>query len=346
MAEVFSDVVDDAVLRWSAEREIRYVGAVGLRSARGLLSETYRQIRREFLLSTPFLAQSAAPEILAGFWCAFRESLVAGPASRARREAIAEAVARVNQCPFCADVHSLMLDGALLGNHADKGSTRAMEEWALATRTPGSAIFKRPPFAENDAAQMIGTALVFHYLNRIVNVFLGDSPLPAPSKRLLRRIATSVFAKRIVKKKAEPGESLRLLPPVPIPSGLEWATGNPLVAGAFARFYAAVEKAGRETLPEEVRSLVESRLAAWNGEDPGLGGAWLDDAVSGLDAKPRTAARLVLLTALASYRVDAQAVAEFREHFPSDADLIAAVAWGSFAAMRRTEAWLWEGGTV
>jgi len=338
--EGIAELIEDAVHRWTAYRQIRHVRPVGLKGARGLLAGAYAQIRRDFLLAGPFLAQSQAPEILAGFWCAFRESLVAGPASRAQREAIAQGVAQINQCPYCIDVHSMMLDGAMLSTPPTGADTLACREWAIATRTPAAAILRRPPFPPGDAAQMIGTALVFHYLNRIVNVFLGDSPLPAPSKRLLRGAATSMLAKRIVSRKAAPGESLSLLPSAPVPSWLEWANENEFVAGAFARFHVAVETAARETLSGEVRSLVESRVGAWNGEDPGLDAAWLDDALAGLDTKYRAAGRLILLSALASYRVDDQVVAEFREHHPSDADLIVAVAWGSYAAMRRTASWL------
>ena len=39
---------------------------------------------------------------------------------------------------------------------------------------------------------MAGVALTFHYLNRMVNVFLDDSPLPsgvpAPARRALMRM--------------------------------------------------------------------------------------------------------------------------------------------------------------
>jgi AhpD family alkylhydroperoxidase len=286
------------------------------------------------------------PEILAGFWCAFRESLIAGPASRAAREAVAQGVAEINRCPYCKDVHSMMLDGAImldgatsaaLSQHPHIGSFHA---WARASRTPGADILSQPPFASPDAAQFIGTALVFHYLNRLVTVFLGKSPLPPPSQRLARNVTTKLLAKRIVSVNAAPGATSGLLPRQPIPPDLTWAQDNPHVAQAFAQFYAEVESAANTTISAETRSIVESQLAGWNGEDPGIGTVWIDDAVSQVPDSQKAATRLLLLTALAPYRVDERPIAEFRERCPSDAELVTAVAWAACAATRRTASWL------
>jgi len=49
---------------------------------------------------------------------------------------------------------------------------------------------------------------------------------------------------------------------------------------------------------------------------------------------------LILLTALASYRVGADAVASFRAQRPSDRELVEAVAWASYLAARRVSSWL------
>ncbi len=54
----------------------------------------------------------------------------------------------------------------------------------------------------------------------------------------------------------------------------------------------------------------------------------------------RAAARLTLLTALASYQVDSSIVEDFQLQYPDDAQLIAATAWASFTAARRVGLWL------
>ncbi|MEQ1949579.1 MAG: carboxymuconolactone decarboxylase family protein [Bryobacteraceae bacterium] len=333
-------LLEDAFHRWTSRRQIRYVRAVGLREADGLLRSTYDQIRRDFLLAPPWLLHSCLPELLAGFWCAFRESLIAAPANRAQREAIAEGVAETNRCPYCADVHSFMLDGAVLRTSQSRtdSTIAACREWALATRTPGAAILRQPPFSNTDAPQMIGTALVFHYLNRMVSVYLGDSPLP--SQRLARAAATATLGARIANIQANPGESLALLPHAPVPEWLNWANSNAAVAKAFARFAAAAEEAAGEYVPGDVRELLDKHVAAWSGEDPGLDSAWLNNAITSVSPASQPAAKLALLTACAAYRVDEQTVAAFRKRHPSDAELVALTAWASYAAMRRTASWL------
>jgi len=57
--------------------------------------------------------------------------------------------------------------------------------------------------------------------------------------------------------------------------------------------------------------------------------------VADLARRHRPAGRLALLTAMASYRVTASLVDEFRQLQPADAALIELTAWASMAAARR-----------
>lgn len=72
----------------------------------------------------------------------------------------------------------------------------------------------------------------------------------------------------------------------------------------------------------------------------GLSRRWVEDAVVKVREEHRTAARLALLTALASYQVDASVVEGFQAHYPHDAQVIAVTAWASFTAARRVGTWL------
>ena len=67
----------------------------------------------------------------------------------------------------------------------------------------------------------------------------------------------------------------------------------------------------------------------------GLSRAWVERAIADLSASDRPAARLAMLVALASFQIDTDVIQAFRAQHPSDADLIAATAWASFAAARR-----------
>ena len=142
-----------------------------------------------------------------------------------------------------------------------------------------------------------------------------------------------------------PGASLALLEPADLPVDLPWARGNPSVAGAFARYAAAVDAAVQDALHESVQERVLERLEAWDGTDPGLGGLGpkeLDTALAGVPPEERAAGRFALLTALASYRVDGAVVAAYRARYPTDAQLLGAAAWVSYVSARSVGQWLWE----
>ena len=125
-----------------------------------------------------------------------------------------------------------------------------------------------------------------------------------------------------------------------LPADLAWAKGSPNITGAFARFSAAIDRAGRAVVPEDVRDCVNKHVQAWDGNDPGLGRLWVEEAIDGLDEKSKDIGRLVLLTALAPYQVDEGMVKAFTAHIIGDARLLGALAWGSFTAARKIGTWL------
>ena len=86
--------------------------------------------------------------------------------------------------------------------------------------------------------------------------------------------------------------------------------------------------------------LVREHIIDWNGEPPSLSRGWVEKALAGLDDADQPAARLTLLTALASYQVDESTIDTFRAQQPGDDKLIAATAWASFTAARRVGTWL------
>ena len=110
--------------------------------------------------------------------------------------------------------------------------------------------------------------------------------------------------------------------------------------GCSTGWAAVFETAGRDALPDDTRVLVRERIAAWNGEDPGLSRGWVQEAIARLDETAKPVARLALLTALAPYQVDAGVIEAFRAQQPKDDRLIAAAAWASFTAARRIGTWL------
>ncbi|MCK4782230.1 MAG: hypothetical protein KAV87_00665, partial [Desulfobacteraceae bacterium] len=192
------------------------------------------------------------------------------------------------------------------------------------------------------APEIIGTAVFFHYVNRMANVLLSETPLPSNHpwlKGVFKRMAGWFFSRAIHRSKPL-GTSLELLPETELPVDLAWAKTSPNIAGAFARFEAVIDKAGRDFIPEKVRECVEKHVQAWDGKDPGLGRHWVEDALNGFDEKSKDVGRLVLLTALAPYQVNDSVVHAFVTHINEDSKFLGVLAWGSFTAARRIGTWL------
>jgi AhpD family alkylhydroperoxidase len=331
------------------QKSIRYVTPTAYAAAQGLTATAYQQMQTDFMPVPLLTVHSPVPEIMAGVWSILRESLLAGQVKRNHKEAIAATVSKTNECPFCVDAHTLMLhanddhgvaDAILRGDYdsiRDRQS-RALVQWALDNRTANSTT--PTPFSHEEAPEIVGTAVTFHYINRMVNVFLGDSLLPIPSalKGVTGRLLGAV-GKQFVRR-VEAGTSLALITSAPLPDDLAWAAANPIVAKAFAGMAAIIEQHGSDALPQSVRELVGEHVCAWSGEVMPMSRQWVEDAIAVLPADERAAGRLALLIALASYQVDANVITAFRAQQPSDAELIAATAWASFTAARRAGMWL------
>ena len=312
-------------------RDVKYVDVVRPRRARGLVKAVYRQVERDFgMLAPPMALHSASPEALAAAWLVLRESLVAaGSASRADKEVVAAAVSAANECPYCVEVHGMALGS--LGDPAaaaaieagDVGGipdrdTRALAAWA---RGEGGLPADIPA---GTAAEFAGVAVAFHYLNRVVSVFLGASPLPENVPPQARAKAKAVLG--FLLKPGDPppaGRALELLPAA--------AGGGPgdTLSDAFARAAAAVEAAGERSVPTRVRDLVRREVKAWDGKPPGLSRAWVEPVLAELPAEERAAGRVALLTAKAAYQVGADDVAAVHA---TDRGLVELVSWAAFTA--------------
>nr|WP_311132382.1 carboxymuconolactone decarboxylase family protein [Nonomuraea gerenzanensis]SBO95865.1 alkylhydroperoxidase like protein, AhpD family [Nonomuraea gerenzanensis] len=200
--------------------QVRHVSPVPPRAARGLVGRVYGQLVRDFgMAAPPVLLHSPAPEVLAAGWMMLRESLLSGGvAARVVKEVVATEVSAANACPYCVDVHRATLLG--LRGHDDP---RYAPVAAWARSTGGGRAATEPPPALD--AELVAVAVTFHYLNRMVAVFLGDSPLPPEVPRRARGPALRVFGRLMrpaARRTIPPGESLPLLPAADLPPDLAW----------------------------------------------------------------------------------------------------------------------------
>lgn len=330
--------VRSAVLDRMMASSVRHVKAVRTPPP-GLAADVYAAMRSESGLLPPFICLASNPEVLAAVWVAGREAWLAGPVRRIDREVVAAGVSRANECPFCVEAHTMTQRVARADPERDP-RLGAIDAWAASTLRPDA--LPDPPFGPDEAPWMIGTAVAFHTINRIVNVLLSESGVPAPMRvfgKVADRVGDALVGKPMLELNPEPGGALDLLPPAAHPADLHWASADPVVTEAFARADAALDRAS-SALPADVRALVAERVSEWRGQAPGLSRSWAEEAAAALDPPDRPAAVLGLLVALASYQVDDGVVAAYRDVEPSDGALVAAVAWPAWQAARRVGAWL------
>ena len=316
----------------------RYTEPVAVKRAAGQVQAVYNQIAADFgLIPEPFTLHSPTPDVLAGVWSILRETLVCGSRARGEKEAIATAISESNSCPWCADAHTAMLHATGYHSSSDPG-VQALIRWAAQSGRVGG---QHPPFSPADAPELGGTALTFHFLTRMVTVFLVERLLPENGlvRGALQRVGGLLFAKRAATL-LPPGESLALLPTGNLPEQLAWLAENPTVAGAFGRLHSAIEEAAAPFLSDEARHTIEAHLDLWSGENQPLSRSWVQPVLAHLPADDWAMAQVALLTALAPHQICEPVVADFRAVHPGDAALIAVAAWGAFAATRRIGAWV------
>ncbi|MFF8940338.1 carboxymuconolactone decarboxylase family protein [Streptomyces paradoxus] len=318
------------VLRKSL-RQIRHVRAVDPPAAEGLVAAVYTRAEQDFgVVAPPLALHSPAPVPLAATWLLLRETLLADQlVDRSVKEAVATAVSRANACPYCVEVHEAKLDTL---PPVVNGVPAAVAEWAQGTVRPRGPKTPLPvSFSPAEAAEVYGVAFTFHYLNRMVSVFLDESPVPERTPRLLRGTIMRAVARVMAPDSPgplKPGASLGLLPAAEPPDGLEWAEPSPVVAGAVSRAIAAVADEAH-WVPAGVRQRLEACLETWDRQPVGPSRTWLEEAVGKLPAAELPAARLALLTAFAPYQVLAEDVSSFRRYHSSDKELIALTSWAA-----------------
>jgi AhpD family alkylhydroperoxidase len=330
--------IERFVFRNITPMSIRYLPSPDIARAEGLSASVYRQLEREFQTVPPVTMHHLDPDLMSGVWSACRETLVAGP-DRALKEMVAVAVSESNRCPYCVQVHTSMLDG--FGRAAK--DVRDVVAWAAATGDPARLAELVPPFSRESAPAIMGTAVLFHYINRMVNLFLDDTMMPIIGKvPLLREPAlsffTTVVSGRIVSLDVAPGDFLTPEPDMPLPDAFSWAAADLHVSGGLRRF-AFSAAAASSALDAVTRELVAETVAAWSGIPPGPGKGWLDRAVAALPDVFRPQARIALLAALASWAVDDGEIAAFRRAGGDDRALLDTAAWGAYLAAERIAGW-------
>jgi len=184
---VILHAIENQLFRKVAPFTIRHIQRPDLDTDDPLVRKVLEQVSHEFQVAPPLTLHQPAPLLMAGVWGLMRETFVVHSEGRVIREAVAAAVSQLNECPYCVDVHASMHASAggddILANELATGTSASAlaYQWASATLTPDADVIRNPPIPSDDIPQVFGTAICFHFINRMVNIFLDDAPMPMPA---------------------------------------------------------------------------------------------------------------------------------------------------------------------
>ena len=326
---------------------VRYLVPIKPSKANGLVAEVYSQIKEDFgRIVEPFTLHSPIPKLLAGVWMVSRESELVGNVGRETKEAIAAAVSKINQCQYCVDAHTIMIRATGKKKIAQLISqeqyerinpikTRKIVKWALATLSSTSSELSSPPFDAKEAPEIIGTAVFYHYINPLVGIFLGSSPIPIPFfKNQMKQVASHLFRKAVSRSK-NPGTSLTLLPTTKLPKDLSWTKESPNVSGAYSRLAGIINDLEETIIPKQTQQTVIQYVENWSENTKKLGTEWLEEATIEMKNEIKVATTLALLTIFSPYRITKEIIDHFRKYFPLQQQLLGVTAWASFTRARK-----------
>lgn len=332
--------------------QLQYIVPVKPSEAKGLVAQVYSQIKQDFgRIVEPFTLHSPIPQLLAGVWMASRESELVGNVPRETKEAIAACISQLNHCPYCVDAHTIMLTAKGDKKTAQQitkeqyqniknPKTRKIAEWALATLSPGSKIINNPPFKAKEASEIIGTAVFYHYINPLVTIYLGKTPLPLPIlKTPMKRIASRLF-KKVVNRQKTSGTSLFLLPERNLPKDLTWAKNSPHIAGAYARFAAVIKDLEKTYVPTMTRKTITQYIDEWNPRAQQNEIQLIGETTVKMDALTKNATMLAFLTINHPHRIDKKIINSFQKYCSQKNQLLAITTWASFIKATRIGSWL------
>jgi alkylhydroperoxidase family enzyme len=252
--------------------QINHIKYIQKSKAGGKLKQLYKCIEINFgKLAEPFVLHSLNEELTVGVWAILFETvLVEGKVKRSLKEAIATSVSEINECSYCVDAHSIMIFGTEKGlqkniSNLKNGKTepRSEEEktilWALKNLDFDSPIILNPPFNKEEAPEIIGTAVLFHYINRMVTLFAGDTPLPTTKMRgLVLNIASAFIFAKAIRKEKRAGESLAFIDEDLNQEVFDWADASPNINKAFQYLKQQSENNIDQILsPELITSLIK-----------------------------------------------------------------------------------------
>jgi hypothetical protein len=332
-------------------KTMRYVHAIPRRKATGLVAQVYNMIEEDFFINGSLTSRSKVPALMASMWTAGRESILVDDClDRITKEAMNAVLSQVNECPYCGD---MLISLVHAGGHHEAASNIFSENratiadstlstrlaWVKSVASAGKKEHPPTPFTAEELPEAIAALMAMSDINRFSHVVMDGSPVRAPfglqgvKAAALRFFGGELRAAHV--ERLTPGRALSLLPPASLPTDMRWATPNPRIADALARWAGVVEREASGVISPAVMDLVICNLQDWNGELMPISRSWVDAETLPLTGQDRAIARLALVLAKAPYQVDGPLVEDVRKEDPGEERFIRILAWASFSSARR-----------
>src|SRR5262249_29387950 len=131
-------------------------------------------------------------------------------------------------------------------SHISNSSLRSRLSWVKSIATPGTKIDMPAPFTAEELPEAIAALMAMSDINRFSHVVMDGSPVSAPmGLKSVKAAALRLFGGELRAthvKHLTPGRAIPLLPPAALPEDMQWATPNPRIGDALARWAAVVER--------------------------------------------------------------------------------------------------------
>ncbi|WP_157245852.1 DNA-binding protein [Nonomuraea typhae] len=323
---------------------IRHIRPVRPERARGLVAEVYAQVNAEYSSIGPaVMMMSPSDELMAAGWSLMRESQLAAGVPLLDKAVVALGVALAIGLPY--EVHTMRevvrrLGGPDIADAVEHtvapgdGRLGALLAWAVST---GSEEPVEAPFGDGERAEIIGTVVFTHFINRVAAAMLPPGLTPGSLSEDEPPAFEDAPVLREPVRNLAPGATLPLLKGLPAGEEPGWAEGSPIGA-AFAALSACARQGAALLSPGAAELAVET-IAAYGGLLRPVG-AWLDEALAPLPEDERKGARVVVLAGLAPDELTDEDVAAWRatDRRFSDHCTVYLLAFGAMAAAEQIAA--------
>jgi len=309
--------------------KVEHINFFTKRDSSAELRVLYNHIEKNFgKLAEPFVLHSLDFDFVAGVWSMLYETvLVEINVNRTIKEFIAVAVSETNKCPYCVEAHDIM--ALTMGESAyakiddvksKKANSKTKEDrlilWALNNLKYENREVSNPPFSPIEAPEIIGTAVLFHYINRMVTIFAGDSPLPtARMKNVVKGFAANFVFKKAINKPKKRGDSLRFLENIASENFFEWAKPIPEIQTSFRYFKFQTETKIEKILSQEFVVMLKKQSKNLQWLEPVLGNSNQIEFTNNFNQSEQETAKFCYLVMFEPHKVQEKQIFSLKKSF-------------------------------